>query len=39
MNAPRQAFIALSKWFAKGAVQICESLWQRMVGCLLKAVP
>ncbi len=24
---------------ADTAAQICEALWQRMVGCLLKAVP
>ena len=39
MNAPSQAFIAFSERFAEGAEQICEALWQRMVGCLLKAVP
>ena len=39
MNAPLEAFIAFSEWFAEGAVQISKALWQRMVGCLLKAVP
>ena len=39
MNASSEAFIAFSKWLAEGVAQICEALWQRMVGCLLKAVP